>query len=134
MELKGMVRQAGGMNFSSSRRSIDYQVDEDECTLLRSHYGRRRGHAPVAAFSPGAPQADGALGGERTLFQLAVDRLRACFPPRIFVVTVADQVAQLRQQCPEIPLDHFLVEPMPRGTASVVGLAAAALRRATRKL
>jgi mannose-1-phosphate guanylyltransferase len=69
------------------------------------------------------------LGGERTLFQLAVDRLDGLFPPEnIRVVTVADQVTQLHGQCPEIPLEHFLVEPMPRGTASVVGLAAAALR------
>lgn len=70
------------------------------------------------------------LGGERTLFQLAVDRLDGLFSPdNVFVVTVADQVAQLSQQCPEIPLDHYLVEPMPRGTASVVGLAAVALRK-----
>lgn len=70
------------------------------------------------------------LGGERSLFQLAVDRLDGLFSPeKVFVVTVADQVADLRQQCPEIPLDHYLVEPMPRGTASVVGLAAVALRK-----
>ena len=70
------------------------------------------------------------LGGERTLFQLAVDRLEGLFlPENTFVVTVADQVSALREQCPEIPLENFLVEPMPRGTASVVGLAAAALRR-----
>jgi mannose-1-phosphate guanylyltransferase len=70
------------------------------------------------------------LGGERTLFQLAVDRLDGLFSPdKVFVVTVADQVDQLSQQCPEIPRDHYLVEPMPRGTASVVGLAAAALRK-----
>lgn len=70
------------------------------------------------------------LGGERTLFQLAVDRLEGVFlPEKVFVVTVADQVDDLSRQCPEIPRENFLVEPMPRGTASVVGLAAAALRK-----
>lgn len=70
------------------------------------------------------------LGSDRTLFQVAVDRLQAVFPvERIFVVTVADQAENLQQQCPEIPLQNYLLEPMPRGTASVVGLAAVALRK-----
>ncbi len=70
------------------------------------------------------------LGEDRTLFQLAVDRLEGTFPPeRIYVVTVADQVQDLQKQSPKIPAENYLVEPMPRGTASVVGLAAAALRQ-----
>jgi len=70
------------------------------------------------------------LGSDRTLFQVAVDRLRAIFPPeRVYVVTVADQAVGLQEQCPEIPLQNYLLEPMPRGTASVVGLAAVALRK-----
>ncbi|GAB4531967.1 MAG: mannose-1-phosphate guanylyltransferase [Anaerolineales bacterium] len=70
------------------------------------------------------------LFGERSLFQTAVDRLDGLFPPeRIFVVTVSDQVEGLRAQVPEIPLGNYLIEPRPRGTASVVGLAAAALQR-----
>lgn len=70
------------------------------------------------------------LLGERTLFQLAVDRLATMLAPdRILVVAVADQVAMLREQCPEIPVANYLVEPCPRGTASVVGLAAIHLER-----
>ena len=70
------------------------------------------------------------LGGDRTLFQLAVDRIEAVFPPqRTYVVTVAEQAEALKKQCPGIPPENFLIEPMPRGTASVVGLAAAALYR-----
>ena len=66
---------------------------------------------------------------ERSLFQTAVQRLNGVFPPeRILIVTVADQAAQLQEQSPEIPPENFLLEPMPRGTASVVGLAAVALR------
>jgi mannose-1-phosphate guanylyltransferase len=66
---------------------------------------------------------------ERSLFQSAIDRVNGILPPeRILVVTVAEQAAQLREQAPEIPNENFLLEPMPRGTASVVGLAAQALQ------
>jgi mannose-1-phosphate guanylyltransferase len=66
---------------------------------------------------------------ERSLFQVAVQRLEDLFPPeRILIVTVADQAAELQQQAPEIPEENYLIEPMPRGTASVVGLAGIALR------
>lgn len=66
---------------------------------------------------------------ERTLFQTSVERLEGLFPPeRILVVTVAEQAEQLRAQCPDIPEENYLLEPLPRGTASVVGMAAVALR------
>ncbi len=70
------------------------------------------------------------LFGDRTLFQVAVDRLLPIMPPeRIFVVTVAEQAELLHSQGPMLPTDNFLVEPAPRGTASVIGLAAIVLRR-----
>ncbi|MCK4975611.1 MAG: mannose-1-phosphate guanylyltransferase [Anaerolineales bacterium] len=66
---------------------------------------------------------------ERSLFQTAVDRLQGVFPPeRILVVTVEDQASELLLQCPAIPQENFILEPMPRGTASVVGLAAVTLQ------
>lgn len=69
-----------------------------------------------------------ALVDERSLFQTAVDRLEGVFSAeRILVVTVEEQAALLQKQCPEIPKKNFLLEPMPRGTASVVGLAATVL-------
>ena len=68
------------------------------------------------------------LFDERTLFQTAVQRLDGVFPSeRIYVVTVRDQAEELRLQAPEIPESNFLLEPMPRGTAPVVGLAASVL-------
>lgn len=68
------------------------------------------------------------LFNDRSLFQTSVDRLRGVFPPeRILVVTVQDQASALQRQCPEIPVRNFIIEPMPRGTASVVGLAATVL-------
>jgi len=70
------------------------------------------------------------LGQERSLFQVAVDRLTEFLPhERILVVTVEDQAAGLQKQCPEIPGSNFLLETMPRGTASVVGYAAAVLSK-----
>ena len=64
------------------------------------------------------------LIGERTLFQLAVDRVRGMLPmERILVVTGADQVGLLQEQVPELPESSFVLEPAPRGTAAVAGLA-----------
>ncbi len=69
------------------------------------------------------------LDEKRTLFQTTVERLTGLLTPdRVYVVTVAEQVAQLREQSPEIPSENFIVEPAPRGTASVVGLAAVILK------
>jgi mannose-1-phosphate guanylyltransferase len=70
------------------------------------------------------------LIGERSLFQTSVQRLEGVFPPeRIFVVTVIEQAAELQLQSPGIPKENFILEPMPRGTASVIGLAAVALEQ-----
>lgn len=70
------------------------------------------------------------LFGKDTLFQIAVNRLEGVFDPdHILVVTVAEQAQELKQQCPQIPGSNYLIEPMPRGTASVVGLAAIALQQ-----
>ncbi len=67
---------------------------------------------------------------QRSLFQMAVDRLDGVFDPEhILVVTVPDQLEELHQQCPQIPEKNFLLEPAPRGTAAVVGLAALHLAR-----
>lgn len=66
---------------------------------------------------------------ESSLFQISLQRLEGLFPPeRILVVTVREQAELLMEQAPSIPKDNFLIEPCPRGTASVVGLAAIALQ------
>jgi mannose-1-phosphate guanylyltransferase len=70
------------------------------------------------------------LLGQETLFQSTVRRLDKLFPPeRILVVTVAEQATQMQVQAPEIPVENYLIEPSPRGTASVVALAAAVLKK-----
>jgi len=74
------------------------------------------------------PKQSLAFIGERTLFQKSVDRLLGLFPyERILVVTIEEQVELLREECPEIPAENYVIEPLPRGTASVVGLAAVAI-------
>jgi mannose-1-phosphate guanylyltransferase len=68
------------------------------------------------------------LLGQETLFQSTVQRLGDLFPPeRILVVTVEEQAREMRLQAPEIPEENYIIEPAPRGTASVVGLAATVL-------
>lgn len=70
------------------------------------------------------------LLGKETLFQSTVARLEALFPPeRILVVTVAEQAREMREQVPAIPAENYLIEPSPRGTASVVALAASVLNK-----
>ena len=70
------------------------------------------------------------LLGKETLFQSTVARLETLFPPeRILVVTVAEQAREMREQVPSIPEENYLIEPAPRGTASVVALAAAVLKK-----
>jgi len=70
------------------------------------------------------------LLGQETLFQSTVQRLENLFPPeRILVVTVEEQAREMRLQAPDIPDENYIIEPAPRGTASVVGLAAAVLQK-----
>ena len=70
------------------------------------------------------------LLGKETLFQSTVARLEKLFPPaRILVVTVAEQAREMQIQVPSIPAENYLIEPAPRGTASVVALAAAVLQK-----
>ena len=67
---------------------------------------------------------------DRSLFQATIERLEGLFPAeRILVVTVAEQAEELHRQAPDIPAENFILEPAPRGTASVIGLAATVLRK-----
>ncbi len=66
----------------------------------------------------------------KSLFQLAVERLDGLVDiEHIYVVTIQAQVEMLHEQVPEIPIDNYLIEPMPKGTAAVVGFAATYLKK-----
>lgn len=70
------------------------------------------------------------LLGKETLFQSTIARLEKLFPPeRILIVTLAELAGEMQEQAPQIPGNNYLIEPAPRGTASVVGLAAAVLKK-----
>lgn len=70
------------------------------------------------------------LLGERTMFQVAVERLAPLFSPdHIWVVTSARYAGDLQRQCPAVPPENYVLEPAPRGTAPAIGLAALALQQ-----
>ncbi len=70
------------------------------------------------------------LIGDRSMFQIAVDRLAPLFTPdRVLVVTGRDHLDVLQAQGVDIPAGNFIVEPMGRGTAPAIALAAIHLRR-----
>ncbi len=65
------------------------------------------------------------LTGQGTMLQETFRRLTPLVPPeRILVITNAHYVDLAREQLPELPADHIVGEPMPRGTAAAVGLGA----------
>ena len=69
------------------------------------------------------------LDGERTLFEIAVDRLLGLFPAdRILVVTSGHQAEIFQQNQPEIPVENYIIEPSGRDTAAAIGLAAVFLK------
>ena len=78
----------------------------------------------------GRPKQVLKLIGDRTMFQVAVDRLLPLLPAeRILVLTAGDLVAELSRQSPELLPDNFIVEPEGRGTAPAIGLGALHVRQ-----
>jgi len=70
------------------------------------------------------------LLGEKTMLQETVERIAPLIPLKNTVVVVAAQYASLvLQQLPSLPAGNIIVEPMGRGTAPCVGLAALWLSR-----
>jgi len=68
----------------------------------------------------------------KSLFQISLERLDGLIDEdHIFIVTIKDQINFLHQQAPNIPLENYLIEPMPKGTAAVVGMAASYLQKKT---
>jgi mannose-1-phosphate guanylyltransferase len=78
----------------------------------------------------GRPKQVLKLIGQRTMFQVAVDRLLPLLPPaRLLVLTAGDLAEELAKQTPELPRENFIVEPEGRGTAPAIGLGALHVRR-----
>lgn len=67
---------------------------------------------------------------DRSMFQIAVERLQPLFPPeRILVVASADLTPLLKEHAPQLPDENYIVEPVGRDTAPAVGLGAIHIRR-----
>lgn len=67
---------------------------------------------------------------DKSMFQLAVERLAPLLPPeQVFVVASAPLSEQLRATAPQIPAENFIVEPSPRNSGPAVGLGTIHIRR-----
>lgn len=65
------------------------------------------------------------LASERTMMQETVDRLAPIAPiDQTYIVTFADYVGLVREQLPDLASSHIIAEPIGRGTAASIGLAA----------
>jgi mannose-1-phosphate guanylyltransferase len=70
------------------------------------------------------------LSGERSLLQMAMDRIEALAPPdRSWVITSEEYRDQTAEQLPVLPHEHIVGEPCRRDTAACIGLAAALIAR-----
>lgn len=70
------------------------------------------------------------LGGDRSLLRETYLRIAPLVEPRqVYVATAAAHADQVRAHLPELPPENILVEPMGKGTAPCIGLAALHMRR-----
>ncbi|MDD4607025.1 MAG: sugar phosphate nucleotidyltransferase [Patescibacteria group bacterium] len=66
-----------------------------------------------------------ALFGQKTLIQQTFERLNQGFKSEnILISTNYQQVKHIQKQLPKLNQSNFILEPMPRGTAAAIGLAA----------
>jgi len=93
--------------------------------VLAGGYGERFWPASTAA----KPKQLLSLLGDRTMLEMAVDRLDGLIPvERVLVLTSEDLVEPTRQATPELPAGNVIGEPMRRDTAAAVALAAAVVK------
>lgn len=65
------------------------------------------------------------LMSNRTMLQETVERVAPFVAPdRLYVVTFEQYRQSVAEQLPDLPVDHILAEPVGRGTAASIGLAA----------
>lgn len=89
-----------------------------------------RGERLYPLSTPECPKQFLNLFGERTMLQQTVDRVLPLAPEeRILVITSAAHVHLVREQLPAVPAANVIGEPVGRGTAPCVALAAFAIRK-----
>lgn len=65
----------------------------------------------------------------RSMFQIAVERLYPLFSPDEILVIANEELTQgLREQAPDLPPENYIIEPVGRDTAPAVGLGAVHIR------
>jgi mannose-1-phosphate guanylyltransferase len=66
------------------------------------------------------------LVGDQSLLQESVSRLEGWIPPEAtWIAAGTHLITQIREQLPQITLDHCIAEPVARNTAAAIGAAAA---------
>src|ERR1035441_11122970 len=98
-------------------------------TRASSHYGLILAGGRGTRFCPRSRRSHAKqvlrFGGDRSLIQQTVDRLRPVLPPeRIWILTNDHLRAEIVRQLPEVPKAQILAEPAQRNTAPAIGLAA----------
>lgn len=62
--------------------------------------------------------------GDKPMLTQTVERLGTVVPAeRVFIITNEEQVAAVREVCPQVPSGNVIAEPVGRDTAAAVGLA-----------
>ncbi len=93
--------------------------------ILAGGYGERFWPASTMA----RPKQLLSLLGDRTMLEMAVDRLDGLIPPeRVLVLTSADLVDATIERSPDLPPANIIGEPMRRDTAAAVALACAVVK------
>ncbi len=93
--------------------------------ILAGGYGERFWPASTAA----KPKQLLSLIGDRTMLEMAVDRLDGLIPPdRVIVLTNQDLVESTKAATPDLPAKNIIGEPMRRDTAAAVALGAAVVK------
>jgi mannose-1-phosphate guanylyltransferase len=93
--------------------------------VLAGGYGERFWPASTAA----RPKQLLSLLGDRTMLEMAVDRLTGLIPvERVIVLTSHDLVEATLAATPDLPSGNVIGEPMRRDTAAAVALAAALVK------
>ncbi len=97
-------------------------LDHAYAVVLAGGYGERFWPASTAA----KPKQLLSLLGDRTMLEMAVDRLDGLIPPeRVIVLTSQDLVDATAAAAPTVPRQNIIGEPFRRDTAAAVALAAA---------
>ena len=88
-----------------------------------------RGERLYPLSTPECPKQFLGLFGERTMLQQTVDRVLPLVPEeRILVITSAEHVHLATEQLPDIPAANIIGEPVGKGTAPCIALAAFAIQ------